>query len=385
MNEIRSFAAALAAVLLVSSCGGRTEPELAEPCGREGDTRPCQNVCGAGVSECADGFWQPCEVERTTRECQNACGTGIAACTEGTWQECEVAPRSEACTTLCGTGTRTCERGVFGKCQVPEITRPCTDVCGTGEATCRDGAWDTCEVPRVALFCQSVCGAGEEICENGAWAPCNAPLPKPPKLQTTIRDFHASHEDFEILLSGDQSELGIVEFMLGDDDKPVYAGGSMRTTSGRENFDQWYRDVNGVNLAGTIPLDLQVSPSDPTLFVYDNRQFFPIDGQLFGNEGRFHNFHFTLEASTIFQYIGGEVFRFRGDDDMWVFINRRLAIDLGGIHGAKRAEVALDERAAELEIEVGETYPLHFFFAERHTFESNFTIETSIAEPGSCE
>jgi fibro-slime domain-containing protein len=68
-----------------------------------------------------------------------------------------------------------------------------------------------------------------------------------------------------------------------------------------------------------------------------------------------------------------------------VFINRRLAIDLGGIHGAKRAEVVLDARASELELELGEIYPLHFFFAERHTEESNFTIETSIAEPGSCE
>jgi fibro-slime domain-containing protein len=70
---------------------------------------------------------------------------------------------------------------------------------------------------------------------------------------------------------------------------------------------------------------------------------------------------------------------------MWVFINRRLAIDLGGIHSAKAAEVDLDARAGELELEIGETYPLHFFFAERHTNQSNFTIETSIAEPGSCE
>lgn len=28
---------------------------------------------------------------------------------------------------------------------------------------------------------------------------------------------------------------------------------------------------------------------------------------------------------------------------------------------------------------------LHFFFAERHTAESSFAIETNVAEPGSCE
>jgi fibro-slime domain-containing protein len=230
-----------------------------------------------------------------------------------------------------------------------------------------------------------VCGSGEEVCENGQWASCNAPQPKPPKLRATIRDFNASHPDFEIPLQGDQSETGVIESVLGDDDKPVYLGGASRTTSGRENFDQWYRDVDGVNLSSPLALELAVSANDPGLFVYDNRQFFPIDDQLLGNEGRRHNFHFTLEASTIFQYIGGEVFRFRGDDDMWVFINRRLAIDLGGIHWAKTAEVDLDARAAELELTIGETYPLHFFFAERHTNQSNFTIETSIAEPGSCE
>jgi fibro-slime domain-containing protein len=240
-------------------------------------------------------------------------------------------------------------------------------------------------VPRFALFCQSVCGGGEEVCENGVWAACNAPQPKPPELRATIRDFNASHPDFELPLSGDQSESGIVAYELGEDDKPVYAGGSGRTTSGPENFDQWYRDVEGVNLPSAIALELTPSAGDASMFVYDNRQFFPIDDQLFGNERRAHNFHFTLEASTSFQYIGGEVFRFQGDDDMWVFINRRLAIDLGGIHSSKSAQVILDERAAELELVPGETYSLHFFFAERHTNQSNFTIETSIAEPGSCD
>jgi fibro-slime domain-containing protein len=79
------------------------------------------------------------------------------------------------------------------------------------------------------------------------------------------------------------------------------------------------------------------------------------------------------------------VFRFTGDDDMWVFVNRRLAIDLGGLHTPRSASVELDSIALGHGLVVGETYPLHFFFAERHTIESNFTIHTSIAEPGSCD
>jgi fibro-slime domain-containing protein len=298
-------------------------------------------------------------VPRATRECENACGAGIAECTDGRWRECQVEP----------------------------VTRSCQDDCGWGQETCSDGQWLACEVPRFAIFCQSVCGAGEEVCEDGVWAACNAPQPKPPKLRAVVRDFDDDHPDFEMPLAGDQSELGIVGYELGADDKPVYAAGTAttRSTTGRDNFDQWYRDVPGVNLSSPLALELTPASNDAAMFVYDNRQFFPIDDQLLGNEGRTHNFHFTLEASTIFQYIGGEVFRFRGDDDMWVFINRRLAIDLGGTHSSKSSSVDLDQRASELGLVPGETYPLHFFFAERHTTESNFTIETSIAEPGSCE
>jgi fibro-slime domain-containing protein len=157
-----------------------------------------------------------------------------------------------------------------------------------------------------------------------------------------------------------------------------------KSTSGAANFEMWFHDAP-LNLSQ--PLDLQLLPSkeEPGFFVYDNHEFFPIDGQLLGNEGRGHNFHFTLEASTTFEYRGGEVFSFSGDDDMWVFINRRLAIDLGGPHPSLSANVALDDFATNAGLQRGDIYPLHFFFAERHTFASNFSLRTSIADPGSCD
>ncbi len=200
------------------------------------------------------------------------------------------------------------------------------------------------------------------------------------RLRGKIRDFRADHPDFEEETGVDP---GIVEDVLGDDGKPVYdEDGDHPTTSGREGFDQWFRDTPGVN--EPIEIDLQLEPGDGGVFTFDDSEFFPIDGQGFGDEGNPHNFHFTLELRTTFRYQGGEVFRFRGDDDLFTFINGRLAIDLGGVHGAMEAEIDLDARADELGITVGEVYPLDFFFAERHTSESNFRIDTTIAEFIDC-
>lgn len=192
-------------------------------------------------------------------------------------------------------------------------------------------------------------------------------------LVATVRDFMQSHPDFEYVIEIDP---GIVQSMLGADGKPVYAGGTTGTTTGQANFDQWYRDVAGVNM--NLPTEIALVDQGDGTYVYDNPAFFPIDGQGFGDEGNSHNYHFTLEMHTQFVYQGGEVFTFRGDDDLFTFINGRLGIDLGGVHGPLEGSIDLDAMAGALGIVPGGTYDLDFFFAERHTSESNFRIETTI-------
>lgn len=195
------------------------------------------------------------------------------------------------------------------------------------------------------------------------------------ELMATLRDFRADHPDMQENIA---SDLGIVETMLGVDQKPIYAhDGATTTVSGPESFDQWYRDVKGVNL--TFEQGLPLVETSPGVYVFEDSEFFPLDGKGWpGEEIGGHNFHFTTEIHASFRYRGGEVFTFTGDDDVFIFVNRRLALDLGGVHGELSSTVDFDAQAADLGIEVGNIYNFDAFHAERHTTESNFRVETSI-------
>jgi fibro-slime domain-containing protein len=202
------------------------------------------------------------------------------------------------------------------------------------------------------------------------------------ELMVIVRDFRGyaaasgpRHPDFEGTFT---SYKGIVGAALGADQKPVYApAGATPATTGKTEFDQWYRDVTGINLRFPVTLPLTQDPARPGVYVYDNQEFFPIDG-LGWMDGFGHNFHFTTEIHLQFSYRGGELFTFIGDDDLFLFINGHLAIDLGGVHPAQTGSVNLDDQAAAFGIEKGRSYPMDIFHAERHTDYSTFRIETTI-------
>jgi fibro-slime domain-containing protein len=195
-----------------------------------------------------------------------------------------------------------------------------------------------------------------------------------------VRDFKmgnqpGGHPDFETMPSG--LDTGIVETTLGPGRKPVYAhaGDKTPSTTGQDNFNQWYQDVPDVNRTFVLGLHMVDSNGISTFSAVKPNYFFPLDGQGFGNEGQNHNFSFTTEIHTAFAYKGGETFSFVGDDDVWVFIDNKLVIDLGGRHGQMNKSVAIDS----LGLTVGKAYDLAVFHAERHTSESNFQIQTTLA------
>lgn len=259
-------------------------------------------------------------------------------------------------------------------------------------------------------------------------------------LTGTIRDFKrgdrtGGHLDFETAhLSGRGGygdSKGLVTLHLDAEGKPVHdpnytqKRGVIYSTN---TFNQWFNNTDGVNMSKSFAITLENGKDEPGgIYTYSNSNFFPIDGKLFGNEGLSHNFHFTFELNTKFTYKPGQTFNFRGDDDVWVYINGVRVIDLGGVHGAVTADFFLfdgkayvlknhipaggivksmtsnDRTAAAklwkdsdlgssrdndsewnnynyIDLGLGEDAQckLAFFFAERHTTQSNFRIDTSI-------
>ena len=96
-----------------------------------------------------------------------------------------------------------------------------------------------------------------------------------------------------------------------------------------------------------------------------------------GTGGRNH--HFCYETHAKFTYKPGLRLALRGSDDIWAFIDNKLAIDLGGVHLDAPGYVDLDAfEGASGKMVVGNQYDVDIFACDRRTTMSNFEISTNM-------
>jgi len=328
-------------------------------------------------------------------------------------------------------GTEECDDGntQIGDGCTPFCTREpdCTD--GTCVAVCGDGvvfAPETCDDAnaRSGDGCSAACQ--EEIgftCDE-------VPLPDPMTVQlpVVVRDFIPTcrdgdntvttrlavgvanatppygHPDFQCF-SG--AATGMVQTALVDG-RPVRAPNGVRLSSDA-SFDLWYRSDDDYNR--TVAQRMTLARTGAGTYQFDSTAFFPLSQPLDGSpvsgfptlglEALVHggrNFFFTSEVRFWFQYSGTETLAFSGDDDVWVFINNRLAVDIGGVHGRMDGSITLSQCASAtpannastcpsaLDLRVGGIYEAVVFQAERHTTASQYrlTLANFVRAPSTC-
>lgn len=392
------------------------------PAGGDGCSATCQLEPGYVCRE-VGAACEPTVCNDGVKEGSEACDDGNDVIGDGCTPLCQVEPscpsQGGACSSRCGDGLI-----------LPTDDEECDD----GNSRDGDGCSSTCKV-EPGYSCSLVQG----------------PLPEALVLPFVYRDFISipaagtpvpRHPDFNSGCRGAVQE-GLVQQALDGEGKPVNSGlcdlpascttnnshvatqdycyrrddcggapqGCLGLTHANHPLQShpdvdplhfWYRDVEGVSKKRVVPVTLLRNAQGVYSFNAPAGGLFPLDDfgwVASGEELPFsmsgdpplHNYGFTTEVRYWFQFNGGERLTFSGDDDVWVFVNRRLALDIGGKHGQTTRTMVLnvngDNGTAtcaacadgagttfELGIAPGNVYEIALFHAERQTAASNFNL-----------
>ena len=177
----------------------------------------------------------------------------------------------------------------------------------------------------------------------------------------------------------------------------VWANKGWYNTWETRNLRKVYKDLKlGFEQKGDTYTLKNVKDQNGNILTTEGADFYPLDGDRklsYENSNTAHNYFFGMRYDVSFKigdYVGPMNYEFTGDDDLWVLLDGKLVLDLGGIHGAADGTVdiwkELGKTADQLTSEEKEKeHTLTVLYMERGAGDSNckmkFTLPSaSIAE-----
>ena len=191
-------------------------------------------------------------------------------------------------------------------------------------------------------------------------------------LTGTVRDFNNSHPNFGQGSPFTGALTGIVDATLtGSAPTPVFVQGDREVPpvnfTTHNDFNQWWQGT------GT-PFAMNFSEAGGE-FSYDGADAIP--GAQFFAAGN-GNFLYTLQFSGLLSFEEGDFFDAASDDDLWIFVNKQLVLEMGGVHAPTSASFSAGDLMA-FNMVAGEKYSLDVFYAERNVSQAELILRTNMS------